>query len=137
MARGTGGKDSLVVWHMARAGGERPLSVYVSDGPLEFALNWRLPAIVQAMRVAEGRGDDAADVDAAVVVVKHVFVDDNFRRLSRSYLEPCGHPWAAVVLFDALLVRPLLLLVSSPCADAVDGCAGGVADGRVARVAGL
>lgn len=108
------------MWHMARAAGERPLSVYVSDGPMEFALNWRLPAIVQAMRAAEARGEDAAAAatedaaaaaaeDAAVVVVvKHVFVDDNFRRLSRSYLEPCGHPWAAVVLFDALLVRLLL-----------------------------
>lgn len=98
------------MWHMARAAGERPLSVYVSDGPMEFALNWRLPAIVQAMRAAEARGEDAtaAEDAAVVVVVKHVFVDDNFRRLSRSYLEPCGHPWAAVVLFDALLVRLLL-----------------------------
>lgn len=99
------------MWHMARASGERPLSVYVSDGPLEFALNWRLPAIVEAMRVAEARGEDAA----AVVVVKHVFVDEAFRRLSRSYLEPCGHPWAAVVLFDALLVPPLPVVVAVRC----------------------
>lgn len=89
---------------MTRDKGERPLSVYVSDGMFEFSLNYRLPAIIDTM-ASLTNNESSKDANAAVIVVKHEFIDENFRRLSRSYLEPCGHPWAAVVLFDTLLVR--------------------------------
>ena len=29
---------------------------------------------------------------------------DYLAHRTRSYMEPCGHPWAALVLFDSLLV---------------------------------
>lgn len=94
-----GGKDSLVVLQMARDDGLSPLLVYVSDGLGEFERNWRLPAIVKA-------------VDCDVVHVRHVFVDETFIRLCRSYLVPCGHPWAAVVLYDTLLVSLVICRLS-------------------------
>jgi hypothetical protein len=87
-----GGKDSLVVWHQIATSGKTPLLMYVSDGLYEYHGNWRLPEIVRKT------GNE-------VIVIKHIFVDETFIQLSRSYLEPCGHPWAGVVLFDALLVK--------------------------------
>lgn len=106
-----GGKDSLVVWQLEKEAGERPLSVYVSDGMFEFTVNWRLPALVTAMQednVGDSPSSSNISIEDHVILVKHVFVDENFKRLSRSYCEPCGHPWAAVVLFDTLIVRRLL-----------------------------
>ena len=40
-----------------------------------------------------------------VPLVKHVFTNPLFEQRARSYLKPCGHPWAALVMFDSVLVR--------------------------------
>lgn len=105
----------MVVWQLAREQGERPLSVYVSDGMFEFSLNTRLPAIVQHMQSVLFPNSLVTDESEAsgLILVKHIFMDEEFRRLSRSYCEPCGHPWAAVVLFDSLLVCRLNILIES------------------------
>ena len=39
-----------------------------------------------------------------ISVVRHEFSSDVFERYAKSYYHPCGHPWAALVLFDAVLV---------------------------------
>lgn len=67
----------------------------------EFQENWRIPAIVK-----EATGCSTITIDDCAVV-KHHFYDENFIKYSRSYLRPEGHPWAALVLFDALLVAYL------------------------------
>ena len=36
--------------------------------------------------------------------VRHDFQNELLHRVKRSYLKPCAHPWAALVLFDSLLV---------------------------------
>jgi hypothetical protein len=76
----------------------------------EFSLNTRLPAIVQHMQSVLFPNSLVTDESEAsgLILVKHIFMDEEFRRLSRSYCEPCGHPWAAVVLFDSLVVGYLL-----------------------------
>lgn len=84
-----GGKDSLVVWHMKAA--TQPLLVYVADGYEEYALNHRLEDIVQAT------GCDK-------LIIRHDFAYPTIGDACRSYLTPCGHPWAALVLFDCVLL---------------------------------
>jgi hypothetical protein len=50
------------------------------------------------------------------VTVKHEFIDERFERSARSFLHPTGHPWAALVLFDALLVcDPRMRLIICKC----------------------
>jgi len=39
--------------------------------------------------------------------VRHDFQNELLHRVKRSYLKPCAHPWAALVLFDSLLVGVL------------------------------
>eukprot|EP01041_Mallomonas_annulata_P012671 gene12671-26686_t len=68
--------------------------LYVSDGLNEFEDNWRLNAVCKT-------------ANCPLHIVKHVFHDEQFERTARSYLNPCGHPWAALVMFDALLVCQL------------------------------
>eukprot|EP01034_Spumella_vulgaris_P022051 gene22051-28146_t len=87
----TGGKDSLVAWHLATQLGMLPHLMYVADGMHEYSDSWRLNAVVR-------------ETECPFQLVRHNFSDDNFRKHCRSYLEPCGHPWAALVLFDAVLV---------------------------------
>lgn len=46
----SGGKDSLVVWHLvsqSMQSASKPVLVYVSDGFEEYNLNYRLEEIVQ------------------------------------------------------------------------------------------
>ena len=45
----TGGKDSLVAWHLARSQGLHPVLLYVADGMLEYENNWRLNEIVSTI----------------------------------------------------------------------------------------
>jgi hypothetical protein len=44
--------------------------------------------------------------------VRHDFQTQLVHRRKRSYLKPCAHPWAALVLFDSVLVRVPLLQCS-------------------------
>lgn len=39
--------------------------------------------------------------------VRHDFQNALLHQVKRSYLKPCAHPWAALVLFDSLLVQML------------------------------
>lgn len=39
--------------------------------------------------------------------VRHIFANKNFESRARSYLQPCGHPWAALVLFDSCLIASM------------------------------
>jgi tRNA(Ile)-lysidine synthase TilS/MesJ len=45
----TGGKDSLVAWHLARSKGLHPVLLYVADGMQEYENNWRLNEIVSTI----------------------------------------------------------------------------------------
>jgi hypothetical protein len=38
------------------------------------------------------------------LIVRHDFQTQLLHRRKRSYLKPCAHPWAALVLFDSVLV---------------------------------
>jgi len=101
-----GGKDSLVVWHMStRSDGgsaagdgqdecEPPQLLYVADGLTEFEESWRLKAV-------------CSEAGGRLHLVRHVIQNENFQRTAKSFLVPCGHPWAALVLFDAVLVSQL------------------------------
>jgi hypothetical protein len=99
-----GGKDSIVAWHLAVQTRDEyyypPHLLYVCDGLYEYEGNWRLQKIVDTM--SEIRSDQTKSI------VRHDFNDRNFQRYSRSFLHPCGHPWAALVLFDSVLVGSLL-----------------------------
>eukprot|EP01039_Chlorochromonas_danica_P007995 gene7995-8817_t len=89
-----GGKDSLVVWHLVSQSMQstnKPVLVYVSDGFEEYNLNYRLEEIVQQTKCRK-------------VIVNHDFHYQDLGQVCRSYLTPCGHPWAGLVLFDCLLV---------------------------------
>ncbi len=57
----------------------------------EFSDSWRLNGLVK-------------ETDSPFQLVRHEFASPAFVKHCRSYLEPCGHPWAALVLFDAVLV---------------------------------
>jgi hypothetical protein len=100
-----GGKDSLVVWHLThqqqqqqQQESERPIEtslLYVSDGFYEYESNTRLQELISCTSVPN------------MTLVKHHFHDSQFLKYSHAYLEPCGHPWAALVLFDASLIALL------------------------------
>ena len=102
-----GGKDSLVAWHLARQEGLRPTLMYVCDGAGEYGASWRLRGLVRQMATAAAAAAACAEEEGLVAephLVQHVFANPTFERHARSYLTPCGHPWAALVLFDAALV---------------------------------
>ena len=93
-----GGKDSLVVHQMLRdAGVAMPTWLYVGDGRDEFDQSRRLKAVV-------GRSGSPA------LVMAHDFQYKALSRLRisrRGRLHSCGHPWAALVGFDAVLAAIL------------------------------
>ena len=91
-----GGKDSLVVHQMLQdAGITSPTWLYVGDGRKEFQGSWRLQTVVQRS-------------GSPVLVMAHDFQTEALAKLRRSRrLQPCGHPWAALVGFDAVLVAIL------------------------------
>jgi hypothetical protein len=86
-----GGKDSLVVWRDTKESQRNPLWMYVSDGMHEFQVSTRLPNIVDTS-------------GTQMLLMRHDFFSRDFEKYARSYRNPCGHPWAALVLFDACLV---------------------------------
>jgi hypothetical protein len=43
-------------------------------------------------------------IGTGVHIVKHLFKNSLFEQQARSYLKPCGHPWAALVMFDSVLI---------------------------------
>ena len=103
-----GGKDSLVVWHLVKQQilqqrlnrtehahdtnhVEDITLLYVADGLQEYHHHRRLQRII-------------ALTGASCRIVQHDFHYERIHRLRKSYLMPCAHPWAALVLFDALLV---------------------------------
>jgi hypothetical protein len=87
-----GGKDSLVTLDNELTRGRAVELMYVADGLSEFANSWRLNGIKNLLS------------DLPFHLVRHVFNDPKFERSARSFLQPTGHPWAALVIFDALLV---------------------------------
>jgi hypothetical protein len=89
-----GGKDSLVAWHMSKCNGENPTLMYTADGFFEFQESWRLRYLKDHM-------------GGAFFQMRHEFKDDNWLQFSKSYMKPCGHPWAALVCFDAVLLASL------------------------------
>jgi len=122
-----GGKDSLVVWELAALAARPVAFIYVSDGPYEFEGNSRLAALVRAC--GEGTADAAADGLGVVLpsavrrssqsstsiqspkcfVFRHDFRSPIFEATAHSHT-PTGHPWAALCLFDSLLLAELLQL---------------------------
>lgn len=90
-----GGKDSLVVWNNIQQQGKIPILLYVADGFAEYESNWRLQAIVHESK-------------STCYLIKHDFRDPHFIDLCKSSCDPNGHPWAALVLFDGLLLASLL-----------------------------
>ena len=103
-----GGKDSLVAWHLARQEGLRPALLYVCDGAGEYHASWRLRGLVRQMAAEDAESSapssDGEGLGSEPHLVQHVFANATFEQHARSYLRPCGHPWAALVLFDAALV---------------------------------
>ncbi|CAE7585331.1 murL [Symbiodinium natans] len=90
-----GGKDSLVVHQMLQDAGVMPTWLYVGDGQQEFQESWRLQAVVQRS-------------GSSALVMSHDFQNEALLKLRKSKkLRPCGHPWAALVGFDAVLVAIL------------------------------
>jgi len=103
-----GGKDSLVVWHLVKQqllhqrldcnehahdiNVEDINLLYVADGLQEYHHHRRLQRII-------------ALTGASCRVVQHDFQNELIHRHRKSYLKPCAHPWAALVLFDSLLVH--------------------------------
>ena len=54
----SGGKDSLVSWHIALTQGLHPVLLYVADGTYEYEGNWRLKKIVEAIGTDVHLGED-------------------------------------------------------------------------------
>ncbi len=110
-----GGKDSLVVWHLTQQQRENDAEkpevslLYVCDGYNEYDVNQRLQSLISTINLPTNNNTATSDRDRSeLVLVKHNFNDDNYNKYSHSYYEPCGHPWAALVLFDAVLVSILM-----------------------------
>ena len=91
-----GGKDSLVALRLLQQQSKQPTMIYIADQPLEFENNSLLRSLVQEIQ------RESPEID--LILLKHDFHCDNFEMYSKSYLKPTGHPWAALVLFDSLLV---------------------------------
>lgn len=92
--------------------------VYVADGLDEFESSWRLRGILSelpdhtchvgiphASTCQTNSSNTVLLPPPLLLKVKHVFADPMFERTARSFLAPTGHPWAALVMFDSLLVR--------------------------------
>ena len=89
-----GGKDSLVALHLAENDGREPVLMYSADGLLEFEASWRLQKIVEVSEKDHH-------------VMRHEIQSAIFEKNARSFCYPCGHPWAALVIFDSLLLCSL------------------------------
>lgn len=87
-----GGKDSLVVWNELNSRYETHL-LHVADGLYEFEDNWRLQTVLKT-------------TERPYTVLKHDFKYSEIAKYASSTLRREGHPWAALCLFDALLVLP-------------------------------
>ena len=99
-----GGKDSLVAWYLtSRQSGIQPSLLYVADGLYEYEGNWRLQAICDKLLALNNN----TSVRTSINIVRHVFVTEEFEKYAKSYYKPSGHPWAALVLFDSVLVSYL------------------------------
>jgi len=94
-----GGKDSLVAWYIARTQNKDPVLTYVCDDEDEYNDSWRLKKVVRT-------------IGTNVHLVKHIFKNPLFEQHARSYLKPCGHPWAALVMFDSVLTCARLKIKS-------------------------
>jgi hypothetical protein len=98
-----GGKDSLVAWYLtAHQNIAHPSLLYVADGLYEYEGNWRLQAICDRILAL-----NTTDISTSINIVRHVFVTEEFEKYAKSYYKPAGHPWAALVLFDSVLVSYL------------------------------
>lgn len=108
-----GGKDSLVVWQMAASAGKQVHLFYASDGDEELLKNWRLHTIgsiannssKNPYNIGQWCGDFEFSDALTLYLAVHHFDYNCLVRIGRSSLTPCGHPWAALVLFDSVLVR--------------------------------
>ena len=89
-----GGKDSLVALHLSEMDGKEPILMYSADGLFEYEASWRLQKIVEVS-------------EKDLHIMRHEIQSPTFEKHARSFLYPCGHPWAALVIFDALLVCSL------------------------------
>lgn len=83
--------------------------LYVTDDISNFESDWRLQGIVDTMKDSAPFHLGNMSVARLFVLltpcaVRHKFTDPVFMQTSRSSLTPTGHPWAALVIFDALLV---------------------------------
>lgn len=94
-----GGKDSIVAWYIMIQQALNPHIVYVSDNSDPFIYNGNLQHLIKLM--------DNHVKELSVYVPHHDFHCDTFERYARSFYRPCGHPWAALVFFDTVLVRLL------------------------------
>lgn len=86
-----GGKDSLVALHLAEMDNKVPVLMYSADGFLEFEASWRLQKIAEVSK-------------KELFIMRHEIQSSIFEKHARSYCYPCGHPWAALCIFDSLLV---------------------------------
>lgn len=64
---------------------------YVTDEIEVYTENWRLKELSVQMKTE-------------FLIVQHVFGYETMKQKSRSFLTPTGHPWAALCLFDSVLV---------------------------------
>ena len=87
-----GGKDSIVVWHLTPSSQPCTHIAHVADGYSEYLNNSRISQVMKNM------------YSANIHVVIHEFNYEYIYNHKRSYISTCGHPWAALVLFDMLLV---------------------------------
>lgn len=95
-----GGKDSIVVWHKLLQQSKEPILMYISDTYEEFDQNIRLQEVVNIMQSNSN--------SLPLLVMKHSFHSSNFEKYARSFYKPCGHPFAALVVFDCLFLAYLL-----------------------------
>lgn len=100
-----GGKDSLVAWNLFMKSADvdatgntcpNPALLYVTDTRYEYESNSKLQKLVEIIQ--------SHHIGTKLHIVRHNFHCDDFESYAKSFCKPCGHPWAALVLFDALLV---------------------------------
>lgn len=104
-----GGKDSLTVWERAVVSGNRVKFLYVSDGLYEYEGNSRLSSIVEICTKSAENLETPEGMDASknIAIFRHDFHSRTFESTAHS-MRPCGHPWASLCIFDALLAASLL-----------------------------
>lgn len=89
--------------------------LHVADGQHELNDNWRIRSIAakaQQLTMTDlspwcccSSSSSSSDVVVPYHTIVHEFQYDRLRSHGVSYLQPCGHPWAALVVFDAVLVK--------------------------------